>query len=33
MVYGSATQPGEIQAHPEILERARALGERLAKGS
>jgi multimeric flavodoxin WrbA len=33
MVYGSASQPGEIQAQPELLERARALGERLAKGS
>jgi len=32
MVYGSATQPGEIQAQPELMERARALGERLALG-
>jgi len=32
MVYGSATQPGEIAAQPELMERARALGERLALG-
>lgn len=33
MVYGSASQPGEIKGQPELMERARALGQRLAKGS
>jgi len=32
MVYGSATQPGEIQAQAEVLQRAYALGQRLATG-
>jgi multimeric flavodoxin WrbA len=32
-VYGSATQPGEIQAQAELMQRAYALGQRLAAGS
>jgi multimeric flavodoxin WrbA len=32
MVYGSATKPGEIQAQAEVLQRAYALGQRLATG-
>ena len=31
-VYGSASQPGEIQAQSELMERAYALGQRLAAG-
>jgi multimeric flavodoxin WrbA len=33
IVYGSASQPGEIKGQSELMERARALGQRLAKGS
>jgi len=32
-VYGSANKPGEIQAQAEVMQRAYALGRRLAAGS
>ena len=32
-VYGSASQPGEVQSEPELMQRAYALGRRLGKGS
>jgi multimeric flavodoxin WrbA len=32
-VYGSASQPGEIAAQAELMQRAYALGQRLAAGS
>jgi multimeric flavodoxin WrbA len=31
-VYGSANQPGEIEAQAEVMQRAYALGQRLGKG-
>jgi multimeric flavodoxin WrbA len=33
VVYGSASQPGEIAGQPELMQRAYALGQRLANGS
>lgn len=32
IVYGSASQPGEIAGQPEVMQRAYALGQRLGKG-
>jgi multimeric flavodoxin WrbA len=32
IVYGSASQPGEIAGQPELMQRAYALGQRLGKG-
>jgi multimeric flavodoxin WrbA len=32
LIYGSASAPGEIAAQTELMQRAYALGQRLAKG-